>query len=1041
MQKPTIILLILALVALIAGALYLPQMIGEPEAPVMQWDTSDEVDGSQDEPEAVGVEGAEIERTSVDITPGQPVANSESRIQAILRGRVVNKSRQPVANAKVWLEIREDRGRGGRGRSRPRRIPEPVVTNEQGLFAFQGEAFRNLRVALQVKHDSYAVGLFDETVGDILATATTTDSAEVNLKDVVLKSGGQVRGRVTDLDGNPVANAEVKLEPQGRNPLRWQRNRSELLPPLKTDGNGYYLFPNVPGETNPDFAVSALAKMHTPGRSQSFQVADEQLFDVPDIQLGPGFECTGFVRDQQGRPIAGADVSLRSTPNRDNGVGNGQAQPSREERMRQMRSSWGRGRNRSTKTDETGRFFLEHLPGAPAELTARAKGYLNYKQEGIDVKLGQLIQVAMDDGLRITGIVTTPDGDPITSYAMKAVRVRGLPEPGETPLDLNEVMKMWREGNMDPKTQERVMRQMRDMRESAQNNWRGRDSGGRGGRGGRDQGRGGRDGRGDDGLGKSEPHPDGKFVADGLQEGIYKVHIQAPEFARFESAEVTVRHGLAAPDLTVTVDPGVYIAGVVLDNYGDPVVGARVELETASLEDSNANRNGGNRGGSEGGRRGRTMDVGRMAQSFLRGMNGTSLSLEARTDEDGVFSIKHIKRGVFRLSASADSFTAHRGEPFQLDTNRTNFEITLQPLGSIVGTVAGLLPEDVGEVSVGAMIIAEGGGMNGMASMFRGRGGRGGGSSFKTGKVEADGSYRLDGLNSGNYVVRTWIGSTRQMMRELGPAFMTGELQPDVAVAGGKETQWNMTLERPQIGTVSGNVLHNGSPANGFRVELRKQADAGSAPDTGGRGGRGGRGFDFFSRSLSATVSATGEFTIKDVPAGSYDLRISSGGRRGSTLLSEPVQVFANDNLNRTFSVTTGSLKGTISVADGTDVKTIGGSVSLVPNQVALPAENLRDWLRENNAVFGRLRDGAFEFETVSPGAYLLVLQPRNRAPTAQQVAVSGAESVEIAAGAVVENPDPTGNGAGPGFGGGNRAGRGGGGGARGGRGGGRGGR
>ena len=40
--------------------------------------------------------------------------------------------------------------------------------------------------------------------------------------------------------------AEVTMEPDFRNRLRWQRNRSELLPPAQTNANGYYEYTNVP---------------------------------------------------------------------------------------------------------------------------------------------------------------------------------------------------------------------------------------------------------------------------------------------------------------------------------------------------------------------------------------------------------------------------------------------------------------------------------------------------------------------------------------------------------------------------------------------------------------------------------------------------------------------------------------------------------------------------------------------------------------------------------------------------------------------------
>ena len=51
MQKPTIILLLIAVIALIAGVFYLPQLVSTPAAPVMTWSESDEVEGSEDEPE------------------------------------------------------------------------------------------------------------------------------------------------------------------------------------------------------------------------------------------------------------------------------------------------------------------------------------------------------------------------------------------------------------------------------------------------------------------------------------------------------------------------------------------------------------------------------------------------------------------------------------------------------------------------------------------------------------------------------------------------------------------------------------------------------------------------------------------------------------------------------------------------------------------------------------------------------------------------------------------------------------------------------
>ena len=67
----------------------------------------------------------------------------------LLQGRVIDKFKAPIAEATVWLDYGRGGPRGGRGDAN-RRVPDPVRTDAEGRFAFQGETFRNLRVSLQV---------------------------------------------------------------------------------------------------------------------------------------------------------------------------------------------------------------------------------------------------------------------------------------------------------------------------------------------------------------------------------------------------------------------------------------------------------------------------------------------------------------------------------------------------------------------------------------------------------------------------------------------------------------------------------------------------------------------------------------------------------------------------------------------------------------------------------------------------------------------------------------------------------------------------
>jgi protocatechuate 3,4-dioxygenase beta subunit len=1007
MQKQTVVLLLVALVAIAAGALLVPKMFDESPAPVMHWDTEDEVEGAEEQQADPGAtETAAFERTEAELSPTVAPVSNEPRVDAILRGRVVDKFNAPVANAKVWLEIgrsrqqnggqpgRGGRDRGGRGGGRSRRIPEPVITNAEGLFAFQGETFRNLRVTLQVKSNQHAVGLFEKDVGDIQAGQAAAAEIEVALGDLALKSGGLVRGRVTDLDGNAVIGAEVTMEPDFRNRLRWQRNRTELLPPTKTDANGFYAYANVP---EGQFAVTVLAKMHTPGRSDGFEVTEDAEVQVPDIALGPGYEVTGYVKDAQGEPIAKANVRLRASLSAN-------AQPA--EGRGGDRGGRGRGRGRGgfggfggrdhrTETDEQGRFFLEHLPSSLMEIQVDARGFLDYEADEIDPKVVRPIYVTLQPGLYIAGIVQTPDGLPLTKYSVRTRRLRGLPDPNQPQVDFNELMAKFRDPNLTDEGRRELMRTMRDVRDQFTSQFRGR-GGDRGGRGGDRGGRGGdRGGRND----RQEQHDGGRFREDGLQEGVYEVTIEADNYARFTSAEIQVRRDAAPPELTITVDPGVYVGGVVLDAYGDPIANAEVTLRSATLDDNTPPTiPGGGRGG-RGGRGG--FDVNRMARDWMRGMNSSPLRLTARTDQDGLFIVKNVQRGVYSLSATADNFATANVEPFQLDRERSDFEMRLDPLGVIVGKVTGFRPEEAGEVQVIALLVPEDGNIMGslMRGGMRGRGGRGGGrggSTFRNVNIEADGSYRIEGLSAGDYFVRSATGGMRDMMRMFGATAMDGTMAADVTVRPGTESRWDMQMTRPQYGVVAGTVMHNGESAAGFRVELRRQDNN---PGNGGGqqpGGMFGRMMNF-GRSQSDTVEKDGTFEVKDVTAGLYRLRVTAG-RRGGVLYEEQVQVVADVTLQRNLSLTTGSVKGSITTDDGTDPKAIGGRISLVQGLIEIP-EDLNRYLRENTSFDARIRDGAFEIESIPPGTYMLIFQARNRERTTQTVVVSGTENITVPAG------------------------------------------
>ena len=124
-----------------------------------------------------------------------------------------------------------------------------------------------------------------------------------------------------------------------------------------------------------------------------------------------------------------------------------------------------------------------------------------------------------------------------------------------------------------------------------------------------------------------------------------------------------------------------------------------------------------------------------------------------------------------------------------------------------------------------------------------------------------------------------------------------------------------------------------------------------------------------------------------------------TASRRGGALYEEQVQVLADSTLERSYSLTTGSLRGSIKTTDGTDPKAVGGRISLVRDLAEVP-EDLSRYLRENASFDARIRDGAFEITSLPTGTYLLIAQPRGRERSSQTVVVTGAEQVEVAVGA-----------------------------------------
>ncbi len=983
MRNRSLIFALLAAFVVAGVALLAPGLFGAGGEPVVHWDASDEIaieaQGDTTDTAVAEAFGADARE---QVAVGDELG-AEERAELLLRGRVVNRFRAPVQDAKVWLEF----GRGGpRGRGQDRRVPEPVRTDADGRFAFQGQTFRTLRVNLLVVHGKHAPTQFERNLGEV--------GSELDLGELAVNDGGELMGRVVDMSGNGIPFAEVRLQPDGDNWMRFQRDRDATLPAQQSDASGYYRFANVAAG---DWRVAASAKRHENGTSESVDAAENQRTEVPDLVLGPGFELAGVVMDRLGKPIADAEVTARprTQNNRGGGGRGGRGGP-----------FGGGGNEQSTRTDQDGRFFLEHLPDALLDLSAQKKGYLSASLAELDPEQTQPVYVTLEDGLVIRGVVTDAQTTkPVERFSVTAQYVRALPVDGQAEQDLRALMAQMREGNLDEATRNSLRTRMETMRQQMRGNggpmaFGGNDAQGRGGRGARNA--------------RPERHTDGAFAETGLQEGVYTVRIESDAHATFRSEQVELRLGAPAPQLQIALIRGFTVAGVVKDDKGKPLADVRVELQRAdepqAATPAPAGANGAQAAapadaaarGGRGGRGGRA-DFRNRLDEWQSGPLP-----RATTNAKGEFAIEHAPQGRFVVQATLRGHEEAKTEPFALAADVAGISLSMLRRGSLSGSIHGATKAELEQVRVVAAPVGDGADVG---ALFRS------GNLFAS--VSPDGTYRFEELKAGDYAVRAFLGSS---MRDLVAQYQRGEMVADVRIENGEAAMLDVAILPPQTGTVRGSVLHNGSPADGFQVTLQLQSEGGgdAAPAAGafgGRGGRGGMGGIGLRNTYNARVDNQGRFSIDEVQPGTYALTVSAS-RRSGTLHKETVVLAVQGAVDVAISVATSAIAGVVEATDGTKPEEINGAVMLLPGATEVPADFTMGGrggpgggIDAQGSFRARVQNGAFEFAQVPPGNYLAVFSFRGRTRTSTQVqAITGQKAtVRAPLGAVDPNAATTG--------------------------------
>ncbi|MEM7165098.1 MAG: carboxypeptidase-like regulatory domain-containing protein [Planctomycetota bacterium] len=732
----------------------------------------------------------------------------------VLRGIVRGDDGKPVADVRVRArgnEGRQGRERGGRGRWGGGTRPE-TRTDADGLFLFDTLAPGEYQ--LEFRHDAW------------LPQEITAKTGDPRI-EVALAQGESVRGRVVDVDGDPIADARISIRGEGRR-ARPRGGRS--------DAQGFFV---VAGIQDAEQTIEVRARGFTNWESELAGTSD-----LGDIVLAPAVVLAGVVLDPDGKPLPG--VRVRGQLDQGNqGIEFGRGGRGDRGRGGRGQRGWmGRRVTVSDTTDADGVFAVElPEPEGSWNLTARSSGLQEASSGPIAVRGADITDLVLQlqVGVILSGTVTGPSGEGIkgATVSLRSGRGRGgfggfggrrggsatrteadgtYQMTGVTPGEFT--LRVTAEGYAQGEVRDLQLREgapiIQDVRLERAKQLTGIVVT--------------TDGvpiEGADlfvfGSGMNRRPSavtslaDGTFVVEGLGDETVQVRASASGFSTATIEDVIAEES----PLRVQLEQAYDVSGIVTDGEtGDPVPGARVTANTSRSGEGRVNRR------------------------FGRGRK------TARTDSGGAFVLKDLDAGDWTIEVTTDPYVPERVE-VSVPESGNSVDVVLRPGGRIRGVLVSREGDPIQNVLVQVFDAttteeAEAATAPGERPNPRRRN-----RSLVRERTDEDGSFVVEGVPSGTVRV----------------TFQHDDYLPD-----------ELTDIEVEIGAAVPDLRH--------RLERGAQV-TGRLREAGGSGMRYLRltGGSPQVRKLKA-IEVGESFTFSGLPAGSYTLRIQED-RRGRDVLSE----------------------------------------------------------------------------------------------------------------------------------------------------------
>lgn len=325
--------------------------------------------------------------TNIVLRLGQNFNNGPGTTTHKIKGTVSDADGQPVAGAQVavfpsngWIQWRK--------------------TGTNGAFS--------LAWALQPWQLQQSGGNAMLVVRDLAhELAATEDLPEdtTNL-DVTLKPALKIHGLVNNVDGSPLAGAQVGLW------IKTGNNYGQLdQQTFVTDGQGRYEIKSLPSDA--EYIIFASANGHGKVQQPLKNDPDTKLMELPPFILKPADRfLAGQVVDQDEKPVSGANVSL-----------NGDGQP-----------------NGQMTTDSKGRFHFQVCEGQVQVMANGRNTFGNVSAEGGDTNVVLRLGQNYNGGPgvkphKLTGVATGPDGQPVSGVRVTVFPTYGQDEWRKTEAD------------------------------------------------------------------------------------------------------------------------------------------------------------------------------------------------------------------------------------------------------------------------------------------------------------------------------------------------------------------------------------------------------------------------------------------------------------------------------------------------------------------------------------------------------------------------------------------------------------------------------